>query len=95
MLQSVESGNAGKAGKGIATLRKNNATLQRIPRPLKTDRKRFLDGFAKPIDVRKLTFTYIKAALFKKKMALPGGFAGRRNNRTFGKKKANVRLRRA
>lgn len=42
-----------------------------------------------------LTFADIKRILLKEKMALPSGFAGDRNNRTFGNKKTtNVRLRR-
>lgn len=32
---------------GIATLRKNNATLQRIPRPLKADKRRFFGWICK------------------------------------------------
>ena len=77
---------------GIATLRKNNATLQRIPRPLKADKRRFFGWICKANRCQEmlgemLTFTYIKAALFKGKMTLPSEFAGDRKKRTFGKKK--------
>ena len=39
-----------------------------------------------------LTFANIKAVLLKGKMALPSGFAGDRNNRTFGMKKSERSL---
>ena len=81
-------------------MRKNNATLQRILRPLQVDKRQVFGCIYKANRCEEmlgkiLTFANIKAVLLKGKMALPSGFAGDRKKRTFGKKKVNVRLRKA